>query len=144
MSVRTLIMQSFYQDSVVLMRLASLVRSRPGVREAAAFMGTPANHEILAQTGLATAETCTAQPNDLILAVDAATDAAAKAALADGEIPADRGRTAEIQVHCDGPNLGSAGGPTLQPLGAISRLRYEGLLAQTFRASGGEVRDSRA
>jgi hypothetical protein len=36
---------------------------------------------------------------------------------------------AEVQIHCKGPNLGSAGGPTLQRLGAIARLRYEGLLA---------------
>ena len=42
-------------------------------------------------------------------------------------------RTAEIQAHCDGPNLGSAGGPTLQPLGAIALLHYQGLLAEGFR-----------
>lgn len=41
-------------------------------------------------------------------------------------------RSAEVQVHCDGPNLGSAGGPTLQPLGAIARLRYQGLLAKSM------------
>jgi len=43
-------------------------------------------------------------------------------------------RVVEVRVHCDGPNLGSAGGPTLLPLGAIARLRYEGLLAEGFRA----------
>ena len=48
--------------------------------------------------------------------------------LSDAEAPADDARVAEIQVHCDGPNLGSAGGPTLQALGAVARLRYEGLL----------------
>jgi hypothetical protein len=36
---------------------------------------------------------------------------------------------AEVRIHCKGPNLGSAGGPTLQPLGPIARVRYEGLLA---------------
>lgn len=82
MLVRTTIQRSFYQDSVVLMRVAGTIRSRPGVREAAAFMGTPANHELLEQTGLATADTHTAQPNDLILAVKADTEAAAEAALA--------------------------------------------------------------
>jgi hypothetical protein len=35
---------------------------------------------------------------------------------------------AEVEVYCAGPNLGSAGGPTLQALGAIGRLRYQGLL----------------
>ena len=49
--------------------------------------------------------------------------------LADSEVSADNARIAEVQVHCDGPNLGSAGGPTLQPLGAVARLHYEGLLA---------------
>ena len=49
--------------------------------------------------------------------------------LSDSDAPADDARAAEVQVHCDGPNLGSAGGPTLQPLGAVARLRYEGLLA---------------
>lgn len=43
------------------------------------------------------------------------------------EAPADE-TAAEIQIHCDGPNLGSAGGPTLQLLGAIARLGYQGLL----------------
>jgi hypothetical protein len=36
---------------------------------------------------------------------------------------------AEVQIHCAGPNLGSAGGPTLQLLGPIARLGYQGLLA---------------
>jgi hypothetical protein len=49
--------------------------------------------------------------------------------LSDSDPLADDARVAEVQVHCDGPNLGSAGGPTLQPLGAVARLRYEGLLA---------------
>ena len=49
--------------------------------------------------------------------------------LSDAETPAEDARVAEVQVHCDGPNLGSAGGPTLQSLGAVARLRYEGLLA---------------
>jgi len=49
--------------------------------------------------------------------------------LSDSEVRADVARVAEVRVHCDGPNLGSAGGPTLQPLGAIARLRYQGLPA---------------
>jgi hypothetical protein len=48
--------------------------------------------------------------------------------LSDTETAAGDVRVAEVRVHCDGPNLGSAGGPTLQPLGAIGRLHYEGLL----------------
>ena len=37
-------------------------------------------------------------------------------------------RSAEVEVYCDGPNLGSAGGATLQPLGAIALVTYQGLL----------------
>jgi hypothetical protein len=35
---------------------------------------------------------------------------------------------AEVEVYCTGPNMGSAGGPTLQALGSIGRIRYQGLL----------------
>ena len=48
--------------------------------------------------------------------------------LSDSETSTDAARVAEVQVYCDGPNMGSAGGPTLQSLGAVARLRYEGLL----------------
>lgn len=82
MPVRAVVRAAFYQDSVALMRVAQELRARPGVREAAALMGTPANHELLAAAGLATAETKAAGPGDLVLAVDAETDAAVDAALA--------------------------------------------------------------
>jgi len=81
MPIRTQILTSFYQDSVVLMRAASEVRLLPGVREAAAFMGTPANHALLEQIGLSSDASRRARPDDLILVVDAVTDAAAEAAL---------------------------------------------------------------
>jgi len=74
--------RSFYQDSVALMRLAESLRALDGVEEAAALMGTPANMEILAQAGLATAETATATPGDLVLAVRATGETAVRAALA--------------------------------------------------------------
>jgi hypothetical protein len=48
--------------------------------------------------------------------------------LSDAEAQDDAVRVAEVEVLCDGPNMGSAGGPTLQSLGAIARIRYEGLL----------------
>ena len=79
MALKTEIMVSFYQDSVVLMRVASQIRKKPGVREVALFMGTPANQALLSQIGLATDEGRGASPNDLIITVDAADDAAADA-----------------------------------------------------------------
>jgi hypothetical protein len=57
MTVRAVVRRSYYRDSMVLMRVAEALRALPGVREAAALMGTPANHELLASAGLATAET---------------------------------------------------------------------------------------
>lgn len=83
--VRALVKPNFYQDSVALMRLASEVKKLPGVEEAAAMMGTPANKAILAEAGLDAPEVRQAQPNDLILAVRAADAAAAQAGLAKAE-----------------------------------------------------------
>jgi hypothetical protein len=37
-------------------------------------------------------------------------------------------RTCEVEIHGRGPNLGSAGGPTLQPFGPVARITYEGHL----------------
>jgi hypothetical protein len=42
-------------------------------------------------------------------------------------------RQAEVAVYCEGPNLGSAGGPTIQRLGAIARLRYQGQLTNAYQ-----------
>jgi FdrA protein len=69
---------------MVLMQVAAEMRGLPGVREAAALMGTPANQELLAAAGLATPETRSASVSDLLLAVDADTAATAEAALAAG------------------------------------------------------------
>ena len=71
MPVRARVLTSFYRDSVVLMRVADEVRRRPGVREAALFMGTPANLDLLEQAGLLEAEGRRARPEDLVVAVDA-------------------------------------------------------------------------
>jgi FdrA protein len=92
MPVRTQVLSSCYQDSVVLMHIAGEVRRLPGVREAAAFMGTPANQALLEQTGLSSDASRGARPDDLILAVEADTEGAAEAALA-----AARGRLAARQ-----------------------------------------------
>lgn len=81
MAVRAVVWRSYYQDSMVLMRVAESLRALPGVREAAALMGTPANQELLAAAGLATPEAKGAGPGDLILAVAAETEAQAEAAL---------------------------------------------------------------
>src|SRR4029077_6088745 len=73
--------RSFYQDSIVLMAVAGRLRGEPGVREAAALMGTPANHAILAAAGLAAPEVKDATPGDLVIVVQADSEADAQTAL---------------------------------------------------------------
>jgi FdrA protein len=75
-------MESFYQDSVILMAIAAKVRLLPGVRQAGAFMGTPANQGILEQIGMSTEAGRKAGPNDLIITIDADNKDDAEAALA--------------------------------------------------------------
>ena len=60
------------------MRLAAELRERAGVSEAAALMGTPANHALLAAAGLACPELWSAAPRDLMIALDASTETAAE------------------------------------------------------------------
>ena len=82
--VRVDVVPSFYQDSVVLMRVAADLEQRHGIRRAALFMGTPANHALLEQVGLATDASRRARPEDLVVAVRAATPGDAASALAAG------------------------------------------------------------
>jgi FdrA protein len=70
---------------MVLMRVAEALRALPGVREAAALMGTPANHDLLASAGLTTADTKDATAADLVIAVLADTEAAAESGIAEVE-----------------------------------------------------------
>ena len=55
------------------MRLAREIGEKKGVSEVAALMGTPANHEIMLQAGLAEDGEAYAGSNDLVLAVEADT-----------------------------------------------------------------------
>ncbi|MCC7359672.1 MAG: acyl-CoA synthetase FdrA [Anaerolineales bacterium] len=69
-----------YYDSAVLMQLQRNLLGLPGVLDAGVVMATPANCELLEQSGLL-AGTPTAGPNDLLLVVRAGSAAAAEAAL---------------------------------------------------------------
>ncbi len=75
--------RGFFLDSVALMRISRTVAALESVEEAALMMGTPANHEILAEAGLLAESGGTAQGGDLILAVRAQSQSAAEAALAE-------------------------------------------------------------
>ncbi len=61
-----------FQDSVSLMLLTKKVSALPGVDRLSVMMGTPANKEIFANTGLSTPEVVAAKPSDLCVVVDAA------------------------------------------------------------------------
>jgi FdrA protein len=70
-----------YLDSVTLMRVSRRLGALPGVEAAAAMIGTPANRALLAEAGLLAAEGERAAPGDLVIAVRAADERAAAAAL---------------------------------------------------------------
>jgi FdrA protein len=80
-TVQAAVWRSCYRDSMALMQLAERLRALPGVLEAAALMGTPANHDALRAAGLAVTEVADASPGDLMLVVAAQSMAQAEAAL---------------------------------------------------------------
>ena len=70
-----------YYDSAILMQLQRGLLGLPGVLDSGAVMGTPANLELLEQSGLLTDEAKKAGANDLLIVVKAETELAAKDAL---------------------------------------------------------------
>jgi FdrA protein len=70
-----------YYDSVILMQLQSSLAGQPGVLDSGVVMGTEANKEILALTGLLVDEAKAAAPDDLVIVLRAEDEAAAQAAL---------------------------------------------------------------
>ena len=70
-----------YYDSVILMQLQRSLAALPGVLDAGVVMGTAANKDILAQSGLLTPEAQAATADDLVIVVRAEDEAAARAAL---------------------------------------------------------------
>ena len=60
---------ALYRDSVALMRLAADLQARPGIRQAAALMATPANQAALAESGLDMPPGLNSQPDDLLIVV---------------------------------------------------------------------------
>jgi len=111
--------RGFYLDSVALMRVSRALTAMAGIEAAALMIGSPSNKEILAASGLLGESGKDAVANDLILAVRAADDAAAQAALAEAEqrltgpagaAPAGTGlarvkRLESAQARLDGVNL---------------------------------------
>ena len=85
MPVWNFVRRSFYQDSVTLMRLTREMESVRGVERAAAMMGTSENKELLAAAGLLAPDGRDVAPADLIVAVLAEHESAAREAGARAE-----------------------------------------------------------
>ncbi|HEY7125821.1 MAG TPA: acyl-CoA synthetase FdrA [Ktedonobacterales bacterium] len=84
MITKTLVRRNLYADSVALMQLSRALTALPEVEDAAAVMSTAANRELLQQAGLLGADADPGEfggPNDLLIIIRAATDAAIEAAL---------------------------------------------------------------
>jgi len=82
LAVRSELFRSSYRDSVELMRIAEEVKRLDGVSQAGLVMGTPANCAVLDEAGLFEGPAREAGPNDLVVAVAAADESVAMAALA--------------------------------------------------------------
>jgi FdrA protein len=81
-SVRCAVRAGAYYDSIVLMQLQRALAALPGVLDAGVVMATPANRNLLAASGLLPGEEVAAGADDLLIAVQAESEAAAGEALA--------------------------------------------------------------
>ena len=79
---KTEIRPGAYYDSVVLMHLQRSLAGLPGVVDAGVVMATPANCSLLGEGGLYPEEARAAKSDDLLIVVEAETEAAAAEALA--------------------------------------------------------------
>ncbi|MGH7390821.1 MAG: acyl-CoA synthetase FdrA, partial [Candidatus Rokuibacteriota bacterium] len=79
MPVWNFVWKSAYHDSVTLMRLTRDMEAVAGVARAAAMMGTPQNRDLLAGAGLLVEAGAAAAPGDLVVAVLAGDEPAARA-----------------------------------------------------------------
>jgi FdrA protein len=82
---QSLVRRDTYRDSVELMRVAAQLEHMSGVERAALLMGTPANRALMEAAGLLHGAAESAGPNDLVVAVSAEDDAAARAAITAAE-----------------------------------------------------------
>lgn len=81
MNIQSEIRKGTYYDSVVLMQLQRALLGLPGVADAGVVMATPANRELLEQSGLLVETAQAANPDDLLIVVKAENGTAAKDAL---------------------------------------------------------------
>jgi FdrA protein len=89
-----------YYDSVILMQLQRSLAAQPGILDAGVVMGTDANKDILAQTGLLTPQARAAAAEDLVIVVLGEDGAAAEAALGQVDELLTRRRGGTEQDYC--------------------------------------------
>lgn len=70
----TIVKKQSYHDSVVLMLLSNELSSLDGVRKISVMMATPANKEILKQSGMFTQELLEAAANDMVIVAEVGSD----------------------------------------------------------------------
>ena len=93
--VGNIVLRGLYRDSVQLMEATEALRKLRGVVDAAVYMGTESNKEMMRERGLLTGEGLSAGPNDIIIAVAAEGDVepiltTGRQILVGGKRPADR------------------------------------------------------
>lgn len=103
MILRARVTSGVYFDSVTLMQVSLRVKDSPGVEAAVVGMGTDFNLESARRLGLATPEIDGAKPNDLILAVRAASVGEAEAALALAEKLITEKKSARAEDRAESP-----------------------------------------
>ncbi len=81
MALVSTVKKNFYQDSMKLMQISQKLRNLSGIKTAAAIMATEANLAMLKEAGLLKKGIDTASPNDLVVAIEAASEKAADEAL---------------------------------------------------------------
>jgi FdrA protein len=93
--VGNIVLRGLYRDSVQLMEATEALKKLRGVVDAAVYMGTESNKEMMRERGLLTGEGLSAGPNDIVIAVAAEGDvepilAAGRQIVVGGKRPADR------------------------------------------------------
>ena len=79
--IKVEIRSGVYYDSVILMQLQRSLAEQPGIIDAGVVMGTNANKEVLAQSGMLLSEAKAAGADDLVIVVNGEDETSAQSAL---------------------------------------------------------------
>ena len=97
-AIKVEIRSGAYFDSTILMQLQSSLGKFPGVLDTGVVMGTDANKDLLAQSGLLLPEAQAAKSDDLVIVIKGEDEAATEAALAEVDGLLTRKRSTEGQT----------------------------------------------